>query len=199
MIIYKIYTVINYFENLKAQWSIFFPRSVFTGATFQLIRLFEIISKTTSNIYSNADYFQSQSKLEISTLVDSIYNKKTIYFNTSLTSFLIIAWSKPSLILYTNCQIIAKIDFIQSTDLTVLSLPYYQPDVIKSVGSELQPLANSLLQGGCQTTGSSTTLPTTITTSVSSSQTPNAINISGTFLENFVFLENINYSGGHGH
>jgi hypothetical protein len=72
--------------------------------------------------------------------------------------------------------------------LTVLSLPYYQPAVIKSVGSELQPLANSLLQGGCQTTGSSTTLPTTITTSVSSSQTTNAINFSGTFLENFVFL-----------
>ena len=145
-----------------ANWSINYSSSIFANPEVQLIRLLEIVSTSMSslNLYSRVDYYRPQSRLEVSTLSGSISNKKSININLSLdnsTSSLVIVWTKPQLSLFVNCQLLIKIDFIKSTEIQVLSLPYYQPESLKSFGGTIQSQSDSFIQKGCL---ASSTIPT---------------------------------------
>lgn len=149
---------------MLAEWSILYPSSIFTSGKYDLIRLFDILSNTSSNLYAFGNYYESQSKLDISTLVESISNeasnhkrtlytnKKTVYLNTSLaqgSKSLILAWSWPSLVIYVNCQYLAKVNFTSANDLHVLSLPYYEKTSIRTIGFGIQSLESSIDHANC--------------------------------------------------
>jgi hypothetical protein len=130
-------------------WSLYYPSSAF-AKTFQLIRLFEIVD---TNIYSNADYFQTENKIEISTLVNNEFNKRTLNLmdasSASPIDSLIVTWNYPNLIVTINCVFTRRQEFTTLNELTVLSLPFYKASTIKTVGSSVQDPQASFVQAGC--------------------------------------------------
>lgn len=115
----------------KKEWGLLLNGNVFSQSSpnQHFIRIFDLID---AQIYVNANYFISNTTIEINILIGSIFTKRVLKINPLIMSQLdkiknmIITWSSSSLYVYVSCQLAGQIGFSDAGQIGVLSMPYFK-------------------------------------------------------------------------